>query len=433
MATNEQADFAPNSHWQQQAFYDTSLVLLMDGPAGSGKSHIAAHKLDTICRMYPGVTALAVRKTRQSMTNSTLLFLEHQVIKGAAKLNKSSMRWEYPNGSLLAYGGMKDEGQRQAIRSIGLDGGVDVVWMEEATLFTLADFEELLPRLRGRAAPFKQLILTTNPDSDRHWIYKKLIKGREASRYASRTSDNTALDASYETVILARLTGVRKKRLKDGIWSGAEGAVYEDYRYETHVIEPFEIPAHWRRYRAIDFGFTNPFVCQWWAVDEDGRMYLYREIYMSRRIVADHAEQINALSAGERIEYTVSDHDAEDRATLHRAGIRTRPAYKARKDGIEAAQQRFRIQEDGRPRIFLFNDALVEVDDRLADQKLPTCTIDEIAGYEWQPDIDGKANKEAPQEHDDHAMDSMRYMVAALDIAGPAKATVRKGNPFFGG
>jgi hypothetical protein len=66
----------------------------------------------------------------------------------------------------------------------------------------------------------------------------------------------------------------------------------------------------------IDFGFNNPFVCQWWAVDPDGRMHLYRELYMTGRTVTRHKVDISIHSRGESYEATIADHDAEDRATL---------------------------------------------------------------------------------------------------------------------
>jgi len=96
----------------------------------------------------------------------------------------------------------------------------------------------------------------------------------------------------------------------------------------AHLTDRFDIPASWRGFRCIDFGYRNPFVCGWWAVDEDGRLYLYREIYMSQRTVRVHADRIKRLSTGERIAATVADHDASDRATLSENGIQTVAARK---------------------------------------------------------------------------------------------------------
>lgn len=403
--------------WQQKPWRDKSLILLMDGPAGTGKSHLAAYKLDAFMRKYPGSTGLMIRKTRKSMTNSTLLFFNSVVLKGDSTVTwkRTDGRFEYANGSILAYGGMKDAEQREAIRSIGQEGGIDIAWAEEANRLTLNDYEEILPRLRGRAAPWHQFILTCNPDTDAHWIYKRLILGGEASRYVAMTKDNTYNPDSYVDLILSQLTGVRYQRMVEGRWVSAEGAVYDDYRYEVHVIEPFEIPRSWLRFRSIDLGFRNPFVCQWWAVSPDDRMYMYREIYYTERLVEDHARQIVELSKDENIAFTVADHDAEDRATLDRYGVPTIPAQKDVSAGIQAVQSRMRIDGSGKPAIYFFQEATVEIDPKLANAKKPVNTIDEITGYVWEPSKEGLIQKERPVKLDDHGQDAMRYAVMSID------------------
>src|SRR5690606_16389199 len=116
--------------------------------------------------------------------------------------------------------------------------------------------------------------------------------------------------------VLDALTGVRYQRLRKGKWVSAEGQIYETFGPAIHLVNRFDIPQDWRRIRVIDFGMRHPFVCQWWAIDPDGRMYMYREIFMTNRTVRRHSEQIKSLSEGERIEATICDHDAEDRETL---------------------------------------------------------------------------------------------------------------------
>ena len=441
MTATSESVFTPLD-WQVAPWRDKSPIVLLDGPAGTGKSHVWAYKIDALMRKYPGAMGLMVRKTRESMTNSTLLFFDHIVLGDDpnVRLIGQKKRFEYANGSMLAYGGMKDENQRQAIRSIGLQGGLDYVWIEEANLLTRADFDELLSRMRGTASNWWQIMLSTNPDSDQHWIYKDLIQGGMATRHLAETKDNIYNPADYAEGTLGMLTGVRKKRLKDGLWVSAEGAVYEDYRYETHVIEPFDVPEDWTRFRSVDFGYRNPFVCQWWALDEDDRLYLYREIYMSERTVAAHCDQIKQIESGASrsewdeldesakmavwrseasearlIRYTVADHDAEDRETMRENGIVTRPASKAIKTGIEKTQERYAIQGDGRARIFFFNDALVEVDTRMSDKKKPTSTVEEISSYQYPPGKDGKPEKEVPVDVDNHGMDAARYAVMSVD------------------
>lgn len=402
--------------WQVAPWRDKALVLLLTGAAGGGKSNLAAQKLHGYLLRYPDATGLMMRKTRQSMINSTVLYFEKAVLKpwdGVRHL-RSKNRFEYPNGSILAYGGMADEEQKEQIRSIGQRGGVDIAWMEEANRFTEDDYQELLGRMRGHAAKWQQVILTTNPDAPTHWIKQRLIDGGEAAVYYSAASDNTHNPSTYLTT-LGRLTGVAKARLVDGLWVQAEGVVYEEYDDAVHYIEPFAIPATWRRVRAIDFGYTNPFVCQWWAIDPDDRMYLYRELYQTQRTVADHAKRIRELSAGEAIAATICDHDAEDRATLAQNGIPNAPADKRLSVGIEHVKERLKIAFDGKPRVFFVRGALVERDESLVQAKRPAATVQEITGYVWPKGIDGKAIKETPVDLDNHGMDAMRYAVMAID------------------
>ena len=194
--------------------------------------------------------------------------------------------------------------------------------------------------------------------------------------------------------------------------------VYEQWDRNIHLIDRFEIPASWRRFRVIDFGYVNPFVCQWWAIDGDLRMYLYREIYMSQRTVVTHATLIKKLSASETYEATIADHDAEDRATLRENGIETLAADKRVTVGIEKVQERLLVQGNGKARLFVLRDSLVERDSGLETRFRPTNTADEFPAYAWQQAPDGRPAKEEPVKVDDHGMDATRYAAMYLDGLG---------------
>jgi phage terminase large subunit len=371
-------------------------------------------------KKYSGATGLMLRKAREYASKSIVPFMQHTVIGDdpTVEMHKGDMFFEYSNGSRLYWGGMKDDGQREAIRSMGGDGSLDIVWMEEANAFFRLDYDEVLARMRGKAAPWVQVLLSTNPDTPTHWIYLDLIQGGGASVYYSKASDNPHNPASY-LLTLSLLKGVLGDRLARGLWVQAEGAVYDEFDPSIHVIEPFEIPADWRRFRAIDFGYTNPLVCQWWAMDNDDRMYLYRELYVTKTLVEDAARTILELSEGEAIETTVCDWDAEDRATLERHGVYTDQAVKDVGTGIQAVKQRLAVQEDSRPRLFLFAGALVDEDEALRDAKRTTSTQAEFPGYVWPKTADGKPIKEVPVKVDDHGMDALRYAVMYLENYGP--------------
>ena len=103
-----------------------------------------------------------------------------------------------------------------------------MVWMEEADQFEERDFNELLGRNRGKAGGFRQIILTNNPNSPLHWIYRRMIKGDEASVYYSRAADNPHNPPDYQDK-LGAMTGLDGYRLRDGLWVQASGVVFETW------------------------------------------------------------------------------------------------------------------------------------------------------------------------------------------------------------
>jgi PBSX family phage terminase large subunit len=401
--------------------------VIISGPAETGKTRTALEKLDALMWKYPGARAIIVRKTHKSLGTSVLLTYEFKVLtKDTPVIKMGGIHREgyiYPNGSRVYLGGMD-------VPEKVLSSEWDVVYINQAEELTLNDWEIITTRTTGRAGnmPYAQVMADCNPGAPMHWIRARAEKGR-LTFIESRHEDNPTLfdpvthqiteQGTRSLTVLDNLTGVRYLRLRLGKWAAAEGVIYEEFDREVHIINPFPIPSDWVKFRAIDFGYTNPFVCQWWAMDPDGRLYLYREIYMTHRLVEDHARQINALSQGERIQATIADHDAEDRATLERYGIPTIAAMKAVTLGIQAVQTRMRKAGDGKPRIFIMSGALVEADPILLNDKKPVCTEQEFESYIWIPTKDGKLNKEAPLKENDHGMDPARYLVCYIDGIKP--------------
>ena len=404
--------------WQVKPWRDKSSVMLLTGSAGGGKSRLAAEKIHGYCMKYPGATWLMLRKAREWTGRSIVPFYAQTVVGRDPKVrfNKSEGAFYYDNGSVVYSGGMMDDKQRESVRSIGGAGGLDGAWFEEANAFTRQDYEEIIGRVRHTAADWQQIILTTNPDSSVHWIYKDLIQNGAAAVYYSGARDNPNNSAAY-VANLEKLSGVLRDRLVLGKWVQATGAVYDEFDPAVHVIDRDQLPELTTRFRSIDFGYTNPFVCQWWGMDNDGRLYLYREMYVTRQLVEDLAPRIIRLTEGEIIHSTVSDHDAEDRATLERHGVITEAATKDVSIGIQEVQAALKIQPDGKPRLFVVRDALIERDPLLDDAKKPCSTLDEFPAYSWPKAQDGRAIKEAPIKVDDHGMDTMRYAVMYAQFA----------------
>lgn len=391
---------------------------LISGPAGTGKSLACLWKLHFVASMIPNIRALMARKTRASLTESALVTFEryvlppnHPALKGAHRPWRQAYR--YPNGSEIIVCGMD-----KASRIMSTE--FDLVYCQEAIELDEEEWEAITTRLRNGVLSYQQLLADTNPERPRHWLKQRCDAGK-TTMLESRHEDNPVLWDGHKwtpagVAYLAKLdalTGPRKLRLRWGRWVQAEGVVYEGWDPAVHLVPRFEIPSEWTRILSIDFGFTNPFVAQWWAIDPDGRLYRYREIYHTRRLVEDHAQQIRKLSAEEPWPVcAVVDHDAEDRATLERhLGIPTVAAIKSKSPGFQAVAARLVKAGDGKPRLFLLRDSLVERDNELHEAKRPTCTEEEFDGYIWR----NKGIKEEPVKENDHGMDALRYMVYSLD------------------
>lgn len=434
-------------------FTCTAGEVLLDGPAGTGKSLAALFRLHLAALKYPRTRCLIVRKTGKSLGSTTLVTFENKVAREA--IDQRIVRWyggsqreaacyRYSNGSKIVVGGLDDPTKI-------MSSDYDLVFTDEATELTIDDWEAITTRLRNGNLPWQQVIAAANPGHPKHWLNKRagtatcprlISRHQDNPRYYTADGQPTEAGVAYLNT-LANLTGVRKLRLADGKWAAADGIIYEDFDPAIHVIDRIPIPDHWQRWWAVDFGYVHPFVLQCWAADGDGRLFRYREIYMTGRLVEDHARQIltlvtapvegvkqvpdehprDALAARRRRwiepqpQAVLCDHDAEDRATLDRhLGFSTRPAKKSVSDGIQAVQARLRVQGDGRPRIFFLRDSLVEVDQALELAEKPTCTEDELPGYQWAIKPGTGELKEEPVKVDDDGADTMRYVVAEQDF-----------------
>jgi len=425
-----------------EAFRFKGPELLYAGPAGTGKSKCLLEKLHAMMLKYPGARGLIVRKTLASLGSTALVTYEQHVAK--EHLANGEVKWfggspkeaacyKYKNGSVIVVGGM-DKSMKI------MSSEYDVCYAQEATELLEEDWEAITTRLRNGKIPYQQIIADANPDVPTHWLKIRCDTGK-THHIQSRHEDNpilfhqnpdgttggmTEAGAKYMAKLDA-LTGVRYMRLRKGIWCAAEGLVYEEFDPNIHVHKAIRIPPiSWTRYVTIDFGYTNPMVVQFWAEDEDGRLYLYRELYHTKTTVEDMAPQILAamnLKKEPRPRMIICDHDAEGRAVLEKhLGMSTKAAKKTVEDGIQAVKSRLVPSEaDGKPRLFLCRDALVTRDKELADRKKPTCTLEEIVGYVWDrgtttAQAAGKPPKEVPVKEDDHGMDAMRYMIAERDL-----------------
>jgi len=424
-----------------EAFKCKDPELLYAGPAGTGKSKCLLEKLHAVALKYPGMRGLIVRKTLASLGSTALVTYEEHVAK--EHLANGEVKWfggsakeaacyRYGNGSRIVVGGM-DKSMKI------MSSEYDIVYAQEATELLEQDWEAITTRLRNGKMPYQQIIADANPDVPTHWLKVRCDLGK-TTHIRSRHEDNPVLftqtpegpgpltekGRAYMEKLDA-LTGVRYQRLRKGIWCAAEGLVYDEFDPLVHIHKQIKVPpVSWTRYITVDFGYTNPMVVQFWAEDDEGRLYLYKELYRTKTTVEDMIPLIKEgmnLRKEPRPRMIICDHDAEGRELLRRGlGMATVAAKKTVEDGIQVVKKRLKVKEhDGRPMLYLCENAVADRDKELLDKKKPTSTLDEVVGYIWdrgtvQAQEKGKPPKEAPVKEDDHGMDAMRYMVAQLDL-----------------
>ena len=271
-------------------------------------------------------------------------------------------------------------------------------WGDEAALWREDAFKVLLGRLRMNDA---SLLLTTTP-SGFNWVYDYFVESDNPRfGYAQGSSrENAYLDETFVEDLESAYSAEYAAQEIEGEFVAFEGLIYPEFTRSVHITD-MTIPDSWERFRAIDYGYTNPFVCLWGARDEDGRLYIYHEYYERRRLIKEHAETILGYEDA-KYRFTCADWDAQDNAEMAASGVPTSRAQKDVTIGIQKVKSRLEIQPDGKPRLFVH----------------PSCVnlIKEIGIYRWAPNArTGGNSKEAPMKEADHAMDALRYMAMELD------------------
>lgn len=400
--------------------------VIAEGPSETGKTYAACYKMHMNCREYPGSQHTLIRKVAATIPGTVLVTMKRIIGDFPVTYyggDKNPEMIIYPNGSVIWIAGMDKPGK-------ALSGERDTIQVCQAEELSIDDWEVLTTRTTGRGSvmPYTQMFGDCNPGAAR-WLKERQEAG-SLRMIPTKHEDNPSLftvdgqmtaQGVRSMARLDALTGARYKRLRLGLWATVEGAIYEDFDPAVHMIDADKCPPFVRRFRVVDFGFTNPFVCQWWGMDADGRLYRYREIYQTKKLVEDLTPEIIRLTGDEEIEFSIADHDAEDRATMERHGIYTIPAKKDVSPGIQAVQSRMKVQGDGKPRIYFVRGALVEVDESLREAHKPTCTEDELPEYSWQKYPDGKPNKEQPLKVNDHGCDTTRYLVYETEGPDPTQ------------
>ena len=188
----------------------------------------------------------------------------------------------------------------------------------------------------------------------------------------------------------------------EGKFASFFGSVYKTFNRSIHSVKPFDIPKDWRRWRSIDFGFTNPFVCLWLAKDPDENWYVYHEYFKAKTGIGEHIKEIKRRSEGEQYVETFADpENAEGRDQFRKAGLPTAMAQKAVALGIELVQSKLKVKADGKPSLRIFDKC--------------KNTLREFPGYQYSTGTKTQDAKDIPRQKDDHTLDAVRYGIYTVD------------------
>jgi len=292
---------------------------VVKGGRGSKKSRTAGLWYIYNIMKHPLANALVVRKTFNTNKDSTFA-----VLKWAARRLGVYDLWHFttiplegvykPTGQKILFRGFDDP---LKLTSIDVEvGALCWVWLEEAyEIDNEADFDTLDETIRGEMPEglWKQLTLTYNPWVNTHWTKTRFWDNEDPNAFRLTTTYkcNEWLDEADRKKIddLQFTNPERYKVVGLGEYGLPGGTYFEEFRSDIHVIEPFEIPAWWKRIRGMDYGF-DMLAVPYAAVDAQGGLVIYREIYEPGLNLTEAAQKVLAMTPpGEEISYTAASPD----------------------------------------------------------------------------------------------------------------------------
>jgi PBSX family phage terminase large subunit len=370
-------------------------------------------------REAPDGPLLMVGKTERTLKRNILdPLIEMLGVRRCRLLSGSGELWLL--GRLIYIAGANDERSQEKIRGLTLAGA----YVDEASLLPESFWSMLKTRLSIEGA---RLYCTTNPDGPNHWLKidhldrAKLHLTRDGNlerfsgadlldlhRFSFQLDDNPSLPRQFIEDTKKEHVGLWYRRLVLGDWCLAEGAVYEMFDPNRHVVDELPLMRRWLAL-GIDYGQTNPFAGLVLGVGTDSCLYLAHEFWWSGRV---QRQQLTDVEYSQRLRDWLDGLPATPDGELK--GIR--PQWVV----VDPSAASF-YQQLHRDKLTptLGNNSVLDgirtVSSLLAQDKLfihRSCRnlLNELPGYSWD---DSKAAKgeDAPVKVDDHAVDAMRYAI----------------------
>jgi Terminase large subunit, T4likevirus-type, N-terminal len=325
---------AITADWCPELFYG--------GAAGGGKSDfLLGDFLQDVPTYGRNWTGILFRRTYNELEELIRRSREIFPVSGAS-WHEQAKTWTWNNGAQLRMRYVERDAdatryQGHAYTWIG--------WDELTQWPTDYAYRFLRGRLRSaHDVPTKRIRSAANPGGvGHHWvkayfvdpapggyepIFDPVTKARRIF-IPAKLRDNKILlssDPTYADRLRGLSSSAMVRAWLEGDWTVIEGAYFDCWRYDKHVVEPFDVPASWARFRAMDWGSAKPFSVGWWAIATDelrpeahriiprGAMVRYREWYGAaglnegmKMTAEEVAAGIATRERGESMRYGVLD------------------------------------------------------------------------------------------------------------------------------
>ncbi|NLY09377.1 MAG: PBSX family phage terminase large subunit [Tissierellia bacterium] len=380
---------------------------VLKGSAGSGKSvNIAQDYIKKLSDFkYKGANLLVVRKVDESNRDSTFAELQSAVFslfgehyERVWKINKSPLSMEcLTTGNKIIFRGMKDDKQREKVKSITFKTGkLTWIWCEEATELNEADVDILDDRLRGQLDNpnlYYQITFTFNPVSATHWIKSKYFDTAHEDIFTHHSTylQNRFIDSAYHRRMM-----MRKERDPDGYniyglgnWGEVGGLILSnwDVRDISQDISDYEYVSHGQ-----DFGFNHANAILTLAY-KDGDIYVLKESYIYEKDTEEIIEDIEG-SFDKRVHMYCDSAEADRIHSFRKAGYNAMPVKK---------------EKGTAPNVYINNQI-----NWLKQRKIiihPSCTnlIKELGQWKWKFDDKRSIYLDEPVNFFDDAIAALRY------------------------
>ena len=381
---------------------------VVKGGRGSKKSTTTALWIIYKMMQYPLANTLVIRRIFNTHKDSTYTQLKWASnVLGVShlwKFSKSPLEATYiPTGQKILFRGLDDP---MSITSITVEHGhLCWCWFEEAfQVMNEDDFNKVDMSIRGELPKgyFKQITLSFNPWSEKHWLKKRFfdVKDEDVLAITTNYTCNEFLGEDDKKLFeKMKLNNPRRYNIEGlGNWGIAEGLVYNNFEELDFNIENIKKRPNVKSAFGLDFGYTNDptaFIAS--LIDLDNmEIFIFDEHYQKAMSNKDIANMIKYKGySKERIVGDSSEPKSID--DIKRQGIYRLKGARKGKDSILNGIQ-------------YIQDFKIYVH--------PKCenTLIELSNYVWDTKEGNVINK--PIDDYNHLMDALRYSLEDIRLGG---------------